>query len=121
MLRRGEAIEAAESVKALIESSGTLGTRYTPDPAAENLFGNDDIDYIVGDDFPLERQLLPADTLTKLSADAVINVLPDQELNPEDRVDIDGQLYKVLSVEEQNCFGTVTHKTVRLVKHHGNG
>ena len=41
-------------------------------------------------------------------------------LKPEDRVEINGTMYKVLSVEEQNCFGAISHKTVRLVKHHGS-
>jgi hypothetical protein len=109
------------NVRELIENSGETVTRHTPDPDAENLYGKNDVPYIAGEEFPLERQILPADTLTKMSADAVINILPDQELNPEDRVEIDNIIYKVVSVEEQNCFGAVSHKTVRLVRHHGNG
>ncbi len=76
----------ANNVRELIENSGETGIRHTPDPNAENLYGKNDVPYLAGEEFPLERQLLPADTLTKMSADAVINILPDQELNPEDRV-----------------------------------
>ncbi len=109
-----------DNVRELIVNSGQTGTRYIPDPAAENLYGQNDIPYVAGDSFSLELQSLPADTLTKMKVDAVINILPDQELSAEDRVEISSAMYKVLSVEEQNCFGAVSHKTVRLVKHHGS-
>ncbi len=106
------------NVQELITNSGQTGTRYTPDSTAENLYGRNDTPYVAGGSFPLELQTLPAETLTKMGADAVINILPEQELNPEDRVEINAAMYKVLNVEEQNCFGTVSHKTVKLVKHH---
>jgi len=107
------------NVRELIESSGQTGIRYIPDLNAENLYGKDSIPYLAAEEFPLEWQMLLADTLTKMKADAVINILPEQALNVEDRLKIEGEMYKVLSTEEQNCFGTVSHKTVRLVKHHG--
>jgi len=108
------------NVRELIESTGQTGIRYTPDPSVENLYEKDSIPYLTGEEFPLEWQMLPADTLTKMKADAVINILPEQALNVEDRVRIEGETYKVLSVEKQNCFGTVSHKSIRLVKHHGS-
>jgi len=108
------------NIRELIESSGQTSIRYTPDPNAENLYGRDSIPYLAGEEFSLEWQMLPADTLTKIKADAVINILPEQALNVEDRVKIEEETYKVLSVEEQNCFGTVSHKSIRLVKHHGS-
>jgi hypothetical protein len=108
-----------DNVRELIINSGLTGNRYTPDPNAEILYGKNDVPYIAGESFSLELQALPADTLTKMGADAVINILPEQELTPEDRVEISGVMYKVLNVEEQNCFGVVSHKTVRLVRHHG--
>ncbi len=110
----------SDNVQVLIENSGQTGTRHTPDPNAENLYGRNEVPYLAGEVFPLERQLLSADTLTKMGADAVINLLPNQLLNQEDRVEINGAMYKVLSVEKQNCFGAISHKTVRLVKHHGS-
>ena len=110
----------SDNVQVLIENSGQTGTRYTPDPNAENLYGTNEVPYLAGEEFPLEQQLLPADTLTKMSADMVINILPSQLLDPEDRLEINGAMYKVLSVEEQNCFGAISHKMVRLVKHHGS-
>ncbi len=109
-----------DNVRELITGSGQTGTRYTPGPAAENLYGQNDVPYVAGESFPLEFQSLLAETLTKMKADAVINILSDQELSAEDRVEINGAMYKVLSVEEQNCFGMVSHKTVRLVEQHGS-
>ncbi len=109
-----------DNVRELITSSGQTGSRYVPDSTAENLYGRNDTPYVAGGAFSLELQTLPAETLTKMAADAVINILPDQELNPEDRLEIRGVMYKVLNVEEQNCFGTISHKTVKLVKHHGS-
>ena len=106
------------NIRDVILSSGQTGIRYTPDPDAENLYGQNDIPYVAGETFPLELQTIPAETLTKMGADAVINILPDQELSLEDRVEISGDMYKVLSIEDQNCFGVVSHKTVKLVKHH---
>ena len=108
------------NMREVILSSGQSGIRYTPDPDAENLYGQNDIPYVAGETFPLELQILPAETLTKMGADAVVNVLPDQELILEDRVEISGVMYKVLNLEDQNCFGVVSHKTVKLVKHHGS-
>jgi len=109
-----------DNVRELILSSGLIGARYTPDPAVESLYGLDDIPYAAGESFPLELQSHPAETLTKMRADAVINILPEQELNTEDRVEISSVMYKMLSVEKQNCFGTISHKTIRLVRHHGS-
>ena len=106
------------NMREVILSSGQTGIRHTPAPDAENLYGQNDIPYVAGETFSLELQTLPAETLTKMGADAVINILPDQELNSEDRVEISGVMYKVLSMEDQNCFGVVSHKTVKLVKHH---
>lgn len=108
----------ADNVRKLIEGSGQSGARYIPDAVAENLYGKNGVSYVEDESFSLELQNLSAETLTKLTADAIVNILPEQELNPQDRVQINGSMYKALSVEEQNCFGVVSHKTVRLVKHH---
>ena len=109
-----------ENVRELIMTSGETGTRFTPDPNAENLYGKNDVPYLGGEIIHLELQIIPVETLTKMGADAVIDVLPEQELKPQDRIEIDGAKYKVLNIEEQNCFGVLSHKTVKLVKHHGS-
>ena len=70
----------------------------------------------------------PAETLKRLGADAVVSVLPEQDIEPNDRVTFEGSglahlgtnTFKVIAVVEERLFGVVTHKTVHLVKHHGS-
>jgi len=45
-------------------------------------------------------------------------VLPGSELCAEDRLQVGAEVYRVQTVKEERLFGAVTHKVVKLVKHH---
>lgn len=51
--------------------------------------------------------------------DALACVLPDADVQGEDRLAADWETYRIQSVEEEHFFGTVTHKNLQLVKLNG--
>ena len=106
----------AEWTAELITSSEQTGKRYTPDPAAERLYGTGDASFVLDCEFPFEFVETPVEVLTSKRADAEISVLPDQELREADRIEFGGIQYKVLACETHNIFGVVSHKVVTVAK-----
>jgi len=106
----------AECTAELITSSGRTGKRYVPDVAAEKIYGTDDAPFVPDGVFPFEFVSTPPQILTTQKTDAVISVLPDQEINEGDHIEFDGVQYKVLTVEALNVFGVVSHKVVTVAK-----
>lgn len=106
------------TVKELIETTEVIAMRWIPDESVENLYGKNDIPYIEDKKIPVVLISLPADKLEKMKADIVVNILPDQVINKQDRLFINGQMYKVVFFRPKNCHGAVNHQNVRLVKHH---
>jgi len=106
----------AECTAELITSSEQIGKRYIPDPAAERLYGTDDAPLVLDCEFPFEFVEVPVELLTSKKSDAVICVLPEQEINEGDRIEFGGIKHKVLTVEIHNVFGVVSHKVVTVAK-----
>jgi hypothetical protein len=87
----------------------------------ENLYGNDGAEYTQvapGLSFPIEFIPTPPEDLSQ-KIDATACVLPELDVRAEDRVQVNGTEYRVQTVVEQNLFGVVTHKVLKLVRHHG--
>ena len=105
-----------EGTAELITSSEQTGKRYVPDASAENLYGTDDTSFVLDSEFPFEFVETPVEVLTNKKADAVICVLPDQEINDGDRIEFNGIEYKVLTCETMNIFGVVSHKVVTVAR-----
>jgi len=87
----------------------------------ENLYGNDGAEYIrIAPDvpFPVEFVPTPPEDLSQ-KIDATACVLPELDARVEDRLQVDTIEYRAQTVVEQNLFGVVTHKVLKLVRHHG--
>ncbi len=67
---------------------------------------------------PLELNETPPEELSG-KIDALACVLPDADVQGEDRLAADWETYRIQSVEEEHFFGTVTHKNLQLVKLNG--
>jgi len=84
----------------------------------EHLYGTDDAPYApVGEPFPLEFIPTPAEDFAQ-KIDAVACVLPNADVRPEDRIQVGAETYRVQTVKEERLFGVITHKVIKLVKHH---
>ena len=118
---------AVADVRQIILAAGQKGRRLLPPASGERLYGSDEQDYVDAGEFSYEFVPKPHETLKALGADAVISVLPEQEIEPNDRVTFGGDgathlgvdTFEVITVVEERLFGAVTHKSVHLVKHHG--
>ena len=112
-----EQAEAGADVRALIVASGQTAILLRAN-TGEQLYGTDDVPHApVGEPFPLEFIPTQAEDLAQ-KIDATACVLPDADIRPEDRLQVGAEIYRVQTVKEERLFGVVTHKVIRLVKHH---
>jgi hypothetical protein len=127
ILSDAEKAAAVADVREMILAAGQKGHRLVPPTTGEHLYGSDEEDYMDAGEFAYEFVPTPQETLKAMGADAVVSVLPEQEVRVNDRVTFEGggathlgtDTFKVLTVVEERLFEVVTHKTVQLVKHHG--
>ncbi len=63
---------------------------------------------------PIEFQQLTPEELKQIGADGVCSLLPDTDVLEGDVVLFGDVRYVVTDVRRENCFGAVTHLTVRL-------
>ena len=127
ILSDAEKAAAVADVREMILAAGQKGHRLVPPVTGERLYGSDEQEYVDAGEFAYEFVPKPQETLKAMGADAVISVLPEQELEVNDRVTFEGggdahlgtDTFEVLTVVEERLFGVVTHKSVQLVKHHG--
>ena len=126
ILSDAEKTAAVADVREMILAAGQKGHRLVPPSTGERLYGSDEQEYEDAGEFVYEFVPKPQETLKAMGADAVISVLPEQELEVNDRVTFEGagakhlgtDTFKVITVVEERLFGAVTHKTVQLVKHY---
>jgi hypothetical protein len=59
----------------------------------------------------------PADLAGKI--DATASVLPDADIRAEDRLEINGVMFRIQTVTPESLFGIVTHQRLELVRLHG--
>jgi len=85
----------------------------------ENFYGNDSATFEpVGSPFPIEFIATPPEDLSQ-HIDATACVLPALDVRAEDRLRMEDSEYRVQTVQEERLFGVVTHKVLKLVRHHG--
>ncbi|HUT54394.1 MAG TPA: hypothetical protein VM658_13480 [bacterium] len=107
----------AEDVRDLILASDQEATQLCAVPG-ERLYGSDDVSYEAVRTFPLEFiETPPEDLAQKIDASAC--VLPDLDIKAEDRINVGDDKFRVQAVQEERCFGVVTHKVIKLVRLHG--
>ena len=85
----------------------------------ERLYGSDDQVYAEIGPIRLEMVRTPPEDLNK-NIDATACVLPDADVHPTDRLRIGDTTYRLQTLEEENLFGVVTHKVLKLVAIHGS-
>jgi len=118
LLSSAEKKEAAWEVRRLILASGQEAMLLRK-VTHEDLYGSDDATYEEVGAFPFEFVKTPPEELSQ-NIDATACVLPELQIGAEDRLRINGEKYRVQTVEEQRLFGVTTHKDLKLVRIHGS-
>ena len=117
LLSPNEKADAGADVRELILASGQTAVLLRA-AEGERLYGTDDMPYVpVGDPFPLEFIPTPPEDLAQ-KIDATACVLPGSDVCLEDRLQVGEEVYRVQTVKDERLFGAVTHKVVKLVRHH---
>ena len=117
LLSTNDQAEAGANVRELILASGQTAVLLRA-AEGERLYGTDDMPYApVGDPFSLEFIPTPPEDLAQ-KIDATACVLAGSEVCAEDRLQVGAEVYRVQTVKEERLFGAVTHKAVKLVRHH---
>jgi len=93
--------EIAEIIRPAVSGAGSFAGAYEP---AESSLGV----------FPLEFKQLSPEELKQLGADGVCSLLPDTNIQEGDILVYQDNRYRVTEVKSENCFGAVTHLTVKL-------
>jgi len=127
ILTNAEMAAAAAEVREMILASGQRGRRLVPPASGERVYGSDEQEYEDAGEAPFEFVPMPAETLSRLGADAVVSMLPEQRIEVNDRIRFEGDglthlgtdVFRVITVVEERLFGVVTHKSVHLVKRYG--
>lgn len=107
----------AEDVRDLILSSEQTATLLRSVPG-ERLYGSDDSSFSEVATFPAELIETPPEDLAN-KIDATACVLPELDIRTEDRFQLGDDTFRVQTIEEERCFGVVTHKVIKLVRLHG--
>ncbi|MHB9129964.1 MAG: hypothetical protein ACYDBB_02605 [Armatimonadota bacterium] len=82
------------------------------------LYGADEAEYAPLGAIPVECVPTPPEELAQ-KIDAKANVLPEDAVQTQDRLLIDGVTYRVQAIREERWFGVVTHQVLSLVRLHG--
>ena len=93
--------ETAEILRPSVSGSGDFAGPHEP---SEESLGSVVIEF---------KQLSPEE-LKQIGADGVCSMLPDSDVAEGDILVYNGDRYRVTDVKPENCFGAVTHLTVRL-------
>jgi len=113
-----EKLAAARDIRELIESSGTDAVLLRKQ-VGEQLYGSADGTFIDICSFKLEFVPTPPEDIAD-KVDATASALPDLDIQPEDRVNVNDKSYRVQTVVAESLFGVVTHKTLKLVAIYGS-
>lgn len=114
LLSGSECASAVSDVRAMICSSGQMAAVLRRD-VGENLFGHDAEPFNEVGTLPLELNRTPPEDLPG-DIDALASVLPEADVQDEDRLTLEGKTYRIQTIVEERLFGVVTHKSLRLVQ-----
>ena len=112
-----ERVQAVADVRAIILAAGQEALVSRPAPG-ERLFGTDAAEYTEVGTIPLEWVPTPPEELAQ-KIDGTAHALPDANVQPQDRLSIDGVTYRVQAIRPERWFGVVTHQVLSLVRLHG--
>jgi len=63
---------------------------------------------------PIEFKQLSPEDLKQIGADGICSMLPDSEVAEGDFLIFKQVRYRISDIKSANCFGTITHLTVKL-------
>lgn len=116
MLSDAERAQAIADVRALIVGSGQRATVLRAVPG-ERLFGSDAAERTPAGEVAIELLPDPAEDLAQ-KIDATASLPPDSDVRNEDHLMIEGEAYRVQSLQPERLFGAVTHVVAALVRVH---
>lgn len=116
LLTDKEKAQSAADVRELILASGQQATLSRCAPG-EQLFGHEDEAFAEVGTLPVELNRTPPDRLPG-DIDAVASARPEADVRAQDRLEIEGETYRVQTVVAERLFGVLTHKVLRLVRIH---
>ena len=93
--------ETAELIRPTISGAGSFAGSHEPE---ESSLGTIAIEF---------KQLSPEE-LKQIGADGVCSMPPDTDIQEGDILVYQNARYRVTDVKPENCFGAVTHLTVKL-------
>ena len=93
--------ETAEHIRPAVSGAGSFAGSFE---ASELSLGN----------IPLEFKQLSPDDLKQVGADGVCYLPADSNVQEEDILVYQNVRYKITDVKTENCFGAITHLTVKL-------
>ena len=93
--------ETAEHIRPAVSGAGSFSGSFEP---SESSLGNISIEF---------KQLSP-DDLKQVGADGVCSLPADSDVREGDILVYQDARYKVTDVKNENCFGVITHLTVKL-------
>jgi len=115
MLSSGEKVTMALDVAELIRMSGqTAEIRRGEQTGAGSFEGTTEAEENLVAVVPMEFQPLSPEDLKQVGADAVCSMLPVADVKEGDLVIFADVRFVVTDVRPENCFGAVTHLTVKL-------
>lgn len=110
--------QAVMDVRAIILAAGEQSSVSRPLPG-EHLYGTDAAEYSPVGVIPLECVPTPAEELAQ-KIDGTAHILPDADVQEQDRLLIAGVTYRVQAIRPERWFGVVTHQVLSLVRLHGS-
>jgi len=93
--------ESAELIRPAVSGVGSFAGAYEPEESSLGAI-------------PIEFKQLSPEELKQMGADGVCSLLPDTDIQENDILMFQGIRYRVTEVKPENCFGAVTHLTVKL-------
>ena len=116
ILTTSEGEAACREIAALIRAAGTTA-QITRRVNGNRLFGSDAELWQDLERTPIELLETPPADLGR-AIDAKANLLPGCQVEPADRLHVNGQTYTVQTLAPANLFGYVTHLVAELVLVH---
>jgi hypothetical protein len=118
LVTESERAQAVADIRAIILAAGQEALLSRPVPG-ERLYGADDADAAPVGAIPVECVPTPPEELSQ-KIDGTAHILPEADVQPQDRLAIAEVTYRVQAIREERWFGVVTHKVLSLVRRHGS-
>jgi hypothetical protein len=93
--------ETAELIRPAVAGAGSFAGAYEPSESSLGVI-------------PVEFKKLSPEELKQIGADGVCSLLPNADIQENDIIVFQGARYRATEVKPENCFGAVTHLTVKL-------